>query len=200
MSTPTIEFFWDVGSPYIYLASTQIDALAERAGARLEWKPFLLGKVFQATGNHTPASLPAKGKYLFKDVQLWARYYGVAFTFPKVFPINSLLPQRVACAAVGVGRGEAYAKAAMTAYWGEGRDISQSAEIEKVCTTLDLDGAALLAQATESPVKDLLRANTEEAIHRGAFGAPTFFIGEQMFWGNDRLSLMEASLKGRFAA
>ena len=104
MNTPTIEFFWDVGSPYTYLASTQIDALAERAGARLEWKPFLLGKVFQATGNHTPASLPAKGKYLFKDVQLWVRYYGLAFTFPKVLPINSLLPQRVACAAVGVGR------------------------------------------------------------------------------------------------
>ncbi len=180
MSTPTIEFFWDVGSPYTYLASTQIDALAERAGARLEWKPFLLGKVFQATGNRTPASLLAKGKYLFKDVQLWARYYEVPFTFPKVFPINSLLPQRVACAAVGVGRGEAYAKAAMAAYWGEGRDISQPAEIEKVCTTLDLDGAALLAQAAEAPIKD--------------------FIGEQMFWGNDRLPLMEASLKGRFAA
>ncbi len=200
MSTPTIEFFWDAASPYTYLAATQIEALASRTGARLEWKPFLLGKVFEATGNRMPASVPAKGKYLFGDVQLWARYYNVPFTFPKVFPINSLLPQRVACAAIGAGRGEDYAKAVMSAYWGEGRDISQPAEIEKICAALELDSAALLAQAAEPTAKGLLRANTEEAGRRGAFGAPTFFIGEQMFWGNDRLPLMEASLKGRFAA
>lgn len=200
MSTPTIEFFWDAASPYTYLAATQIEALASRTGARLEWKPFLLGKVFEASGNRMPASVPAKGKYLFKDVQLWARYYDVPFTFPKVFPINSLLPQRTACAAIAAGRGEDYAKALMGAYWGKGRDISQPDEIEKVCAALDLDGAALLTQAAEPSAKGLLRANTEEAGQRGAFGAPTFFIGEQMFWGNDRLSLMEASLKGRFAA
>lgn len=200
MSSPTIEFFWDAASPYTYLAATQIEALASRTGARLEWKPFLLGKVFEATGNRMPASVPAKGKYLFKDVQLWARFYDVPFTFPKVFPINSMLPQRAACAAIAAGRGEDYAKAVMAAYWGEGRDISQPAEIEKICVGLELDGAALLAQAVEPSAKDLLRANTEEAGRRGAFGAPTFFVGEQMFWGNDRLPLMEASLKGRFAA
>lgn len=200
MSSPNIEFFWDAASPYTYLAATQIEALAARTGARLEWKPFLLGKVFEATGNRMPASVPAKGKYLFGDVKLWAKYYGVPFTFPKVFPVNSLLAQRVGCAAIGAGRGEDYARAVMAAYWGEGRDIGQREELERVCTSLGLDAASLLAQAAEPPAKDLLRANTEEANRRGAFGAPTFFVGEQMFWGNDRLPLMEAMLKGRLAA
>lgn len=200
MSSPTIEFFWDAASPYTYLAATQIESVAARTGARLEWRPFLLGKVFEATGNRMPAALPAKGKYLFGDVQLWARYYGVAFTFPKVFPVNSVLAQRVGCAAVEVGRAEDYAKAIMAAYWGEGRDISQPSEIAAVCTSLGLDADALLAQAVQPPAKDLLRANTEEAGRRGAFGAPTFFVGQQMFWGNDRLPLMEACLKGTLTA
>ena len=200
MSTATIEFFWDAASPYTYLAATQIEALAERTGARLEWKPFLLGKVFEAAGNRMPASVPAKGKYLFGDVQLWARFYGVPFTFPGVFPVNSVLAQRTGCAALAAGHGVAYAKAVMAAYWGEGRDIGQREEIERVCTSIGLDASALLTQAGEPAAKDLLRANTEEAHRRGAFGAPTFFVGEQMFWGNDRLPLMEASLQGRLAA
>lgn len=200
MSSSTIEFFWDAASPYTYLASTRIEALASRVGARLEWKPFLLGKVFQATENRMPASVPAKGKYLFKDVQLWARYYEVPFSFPKVFPLNSLLPQRVACAASNAGRGSDFAKAVMRAYWGEGKDIGQPEVIKAVCATLDLDGETLLKQAGESSAKDLLRAYTEDATQRGAFGAPTFFVGQQMFWGNDRLQLMEACLKGRLAA
>lgn len=93
--TQIVEFFFDCASPYTYLAATQIEAVAQRAGGQVQWKPFLIGKAFEATGNKMPASVPAKAKYMFKDLQLWARHYGVAFQFPKIFPINSLLPQRL---------------------------------------------------------------------------------------------------------
>jgi 2-hydroxychromene-2-carboxylate isomerase len=198
----TIEFFWDAASPYTYLASTQIGALAERAGAALEWKPFLLGKVFEATGNRMPAACPAKGKHLFCDVQRWAAHYGVPVAFPQIFPINTVLALRagIAAAAQGKAVGAAYAQAVMKAYWAAGADISQPQAVAAAGAAAGLDGEALVAQAQEQAVKDLLRANTEEAIKRGAFGAPTFFIGEQMFWGNDRLVLLEEHLAGRLAA
>lgn len=200
MQNPEIEFFWDAASPYTYLASTQIEALAQRVGAGLRWRPFLLGKVFEAAGNKMPASVPAKGQYLFKDLQLWAKYYGVPFKFPKQFPINSLLAQRCGCAADAMGRGVEFAKAVMRAYWVDGTDISQPEVVRHVADATGLDGAALIEAAGQPPAKDALRANTEEAVRRGAFGAPTFFVGERMFWGNDRLPLMEATLAGRLAA
>src|ERR1700739_1116118 len=120
-----IEFFWDAASPYTYLASTQIEALAQRAGATVVWKPFLLGKVFEATGNRAPAMIPAKGKHLFQDVQRWAQHYGVPVGFPKVFPVNSVAALRCGIAAAGQGKGAEFAKAVMRAYWAEGQDISQ---------------------------------------------------------------------------
>jgi 2-hydroxychromene-2-carboxylate isomerase len=195
-----IEFFWDAASPYTYLASTQIEALAVRAGAGLEWRPFLLGKVFEATGNKAPATNPFKGKHLFTDVNRWATHYGVPMTMPKVFPVNSVLGLRAGIAAGAHGKSAEFAKALMRAYWGEGQDIGQAAVVAAVAASLGLDAAALLAAAQEQPVKDQLRANTEEAVKRGAFGAPSFFVGEQMFWGNDRLVLLEQFLAGKLAA
>src|SRR5882672_6199179 len=91
MEPRNIEFFWDAASPYTYLAATQIEPVIARAGAKLLWRPFLLGKVFEATGNRMPASVPAKAKHLFCDVQRWAQHYGVPVAFPKVFPVNSVL-------------------------------------------------------------------------------------------------------------
>jgi 2-hydroxychromene-2-carboxylate isomerase len=195
-----IEFFWDAASPYTYLASTQIEPLAARAGVGLVWKPFLLGKVFEATGNRMPAAIPAKGKHLFQDVSRWGQLYGVPVSFPKVFPVNSVLALRAGIAAGLQGRGAAFAKAVMRAYWGEGRDIGQPEVVAAAAVAAGLDGAALLAQAQEQPVKDQLRANTEEAVRRGAFGAPSFFVGEHLFWGNDRLVLLEQFLCGKLAA
>jgi 2-hydroxychromene-2-carboxylate isomerase len=204
MNAQRIEFFWDAASPYTYLASTQIEALAARAGASLEWRPFLLGKVFEATGNKAPATNPHKGKHLFTDVNRWARHYGVPMTMPKVFPVNSVLGLRAGIAAgahgKAPGKSAEFAKALMRAYWGEGQDISQPATVGAVAATVGLDAAALLAAAQEQPVKDQLRANTEEAVKRGAFGAPSFFVGEEMFWGNDRLVLLEQFLAGKLAA
>jgi len=200
MGQDIIEFFWDPASPYTYLASTQIEALAARVHAGLEWRPFLLGKVFEATGNRMPAAVPAKGKHLFTDVQRWAQYYGVPVNFPKVFPLNSLLPLRAGIAAAAHGKAAAFAKAVMKAYWAEGIDVSKPDAVAAVAGSVGLDAAALLAQAQEQAVKDQLRAYTEEAVKRGAFGAPTFFVGEQMFWGNDRLVLLEQFLGGKLAA
>jgi 2-hydroxychromene-2-carboxylate isomerase len=200
MEQRNIEFFWDAASPYTYLAATQIEALAARAGAAVTWRPFLLGKVFEATGNRMPAAIPAKGKHLFCDVQRWARHYGVPVAFPKIFPVNSVLALRAGIAAGAQGKSAAFALAVMRAYWAGGADISQPASVSAAASAAGLDGAALLAQAQEQPVKDQLRANTEEAVRRGAFGAPTFFVGEQMFWGNDRLVLLEEFLRGKLAA
>lgn len=197
MSSPLIEFFWDPASPYTYLAATQIDAIAGRAGGTIVWRPFVLGKVFEATGNRAPATVPAKAKYLFQDVQRWARLYGQPLNFPKIFPINSIAALRMGCAASAAGHGGAFALAVMRAYWAEGVDISQPAALVDVATAAGLDGAALLAQTQDAAIKDQLRANTEEAVKRGTFGAPTFFVDGQMFWGNDRLVLLENHLAGR---
>ena len=198
--TRSIEFYWDPASPYTYLASTQIEAVAARGGAAVVWKPFLLGKVFEATGNRMPAACPAKGKHLFKDVQRWAAHYGVPVAFPKIFPVHSVLALRAGIAAGLHGKGAEFGKAIMKAYWADGADISQAEAVGAAATAAGLDGAALLAQAQEQPVKDQLRVHTEEAVQRGAFGAPTFFVGEQMFWGNDRLVLLEEFLHGKIAA
>lgn len=198
--TKTIEFFWDPASSYTYLATTQIEALAQRTGATLQWRPFLLGKVFEATGNRMPASVPAKGKHLFSDMRRWCAHYGIPLSFPKVFPVNSVLALRAGIAAGNQGKAGEFARGIARAYWGEGQDIGQPEVVGKVAAAAGLDPAAILAQAQEQPVKDQLRANTEDAVKRGVFGAPTFFVGEEMFWGNDRLVLLEAFLDGKLAA
>lgn len=197
--TKTIEFFWDAASSYTYLASTRIEPVAQRCGAALVWKPFLLGKVFEATGNRPPVSVPAKGKHLFEDMRRWAQLYGVPFQFPKVFPVNSVAALRIALALPQAQQG-AWAKVVMHHYWGLGEDISQPEVLKAIAVSLKLDGEQLLAATQTQAVKDLLRANTEEAVKRGVFGAPAFFVGEELFWGNDRLVLLEDYLKGKLAA
>ncbi|HEX4870692.1 MAG TPA: 2-hydroxychromene-2-carboxylate isomerase [Nevskiaceae bacterium] len=192
----TVEFFWDPASPYTYLAATQIEALAARHGARVQWKPFLIGKAFEATGNKMPATVPAKAQYMFKDLQLWSRHYQVPFRFPKQFPINGITAMRMACALPEAAVG-AFALAVMRAYWAEGADITQNEVLQALAGGLGHDGPALLARTQEPEVKERLKTNTEEAIRRGAFGAPSLFVGERLFWGNDRLGLLEEVLAGR---
>ncbi len=195
----SIEFFFDPASTYSYLAATQIEAFAAEHDAIVQWRPFLLGKAFEATGNKMPAAIPAKGKYLFKDATLWAKLYKVPFAFPKNFPLNSVLASRACIAAAHAGQGLAFTQAMFKAYWADGQDLSLPEAVAAVAQSVGLDGEALLAAAGSPPVKDELRSNTEDAIARGVFGAPTFFIGKQMFWGNDRLPLMAAFLNGELA-
>lgn len=196
----TIEFFWEPGSPYTYLAATQIERIARETNSTVQWKPFLLGKVFEARGTKLPASIPAKAAYMFKDLSRWAQVYQVPVTMPKVFPVHSLLASRAAIAASQLGHESAAALAILGAYWGEGHDISQAEVLMAAFAKAGLDGSAILARAQEQSVKDQLKENTEAAIQRGVFGAPTMFVGDAMFWGNDRLDLLKLTLQGTIKA
>lgn len=193
----TVEFFFDIGSPYSYLAATQLTALSERTGAHIRWRPFLLGGVFKASGNDMPARVAAKASYMLQDLSRWATLYDVPFDFPPIFPLNTLRTQRV-LAAVGKHLGEAAADdaalALFEAYWVRGKDVSQDDVIRLALDAIGLDASALLSAADSPEVKDALRASTEEAVARGAFGAPTMFVGDAMFFGNDRLPLLERHL------
>ncbi len=193
MSDP-IEFYFDFASPYTYMAATQVDALGQRIGRDVVWRPFLLGGVFKATANVAPASVPAKGRWMFGDLHKWAEVYGVPFTFPASFPPNSLRVQRIAAAVEMDGDQERlrnFAARLFEQFWGKGHDITTEDGFRAALEGTDFDADALWARADDQTVKDHLRATTDAAVERGAFGAPTFFVGDQMFWGNDRLDMIE---------
>lgn len=192
----SIEFFFDVGSPYSYLAATQLDGLAERTGVPVVWRPFLLGGVFKASGNEMPARVPAKARYMLADLERWARHYEVPFRFSPHFPLNTLKTQRAltAVAAADAGAVRAFALALFRALWVDGRDVSADDVVLSVAHGCDADGDRVLAATSDPSIKDRLRAETDEAVARGAFGAPTFFVGPTMYWGNDRLMLLERDL------
>lgn len=193
----TIEFFWDVSSPYTYLASTQVDGLVERSGETVKYRPFLLGGVFKASANVAPGANPAKATYMVGDLTRWRETYGVPMLMPVqevVFPINSVLPMRTAIA-VGEDKAREYLHAVMKAYWVDGKDVSTPDVVREVLASIGVDADATLAKTQDQAVKDELRKNSDEAVERGAFGAPTFFVGEDMYWGNDRLEMLERRLR-----
>ena len=190
----TVEYFWDVSSPYTYLAHTQLPALAERTGATIVYRPFLLGGAFKLAGNSMPAGVPNKGKFLFADIQRWADQYGVTIAMPSFFPVNSLKAMRGAFVADREGKQVAYADAVFRAIWADGVDVSRPELLAKVAEGVGIAGETLLAGIEEPGIKEALKAATSEAVERGAFGAPTFFVGGDLFWGNDRLHHVEAAL------
>jgi len=181
----TLEFFYDFVSPYSYLASTRVEAEVAKVGGTVRFRPFLLGGVFNATGNKAPIEVAAKGPYLATDCARWARRLGVPFVWPTRFPVLTVLPLRAAFAAEKAGKLVPYTHAVYRAYWGEGRDVSDPAVVADAATRAGLDGAGLVALAPD--FKEALKIQTQEAIDRGSFGAPTFFVGQEMFIGNDRL-------------
>jgi 2-hydroxychromene-2-carboxylate isomerase len=194
-----IEVFWDVSSPYTYLAHTQLPALAERTGATLRYRPMLLGGVFKATGNAMPAATPGKGPYMMRDLARWRARYGVPFRLPVEevpFPLVAILPMRVATVFDVEGRGFEGADALMRGYWSDGHDLSDRAQLGAVITTTGEDAERVLAKAESPEIKTQLRRVTEEAVERGVFGAPTMFVAGEMFWGNDRLDFVEAAAGG----
>lgn len=191
----TLEFFYDHSSPYSYLASTQLDALQRRTGAEIVWRPFLLGAVFKATQNMGPAAVPAKLMYLAKDLQDWARAYGLpGVSLPDEWPVSSLKANRLSLVAQEEGKLVPFSKSVFRALFVERRDTSSPEVLGALLAELGLDPAACLARAESQPIKDRLRQNTDEAVARGSFGAPTFFIGEDMYVGNDRLHFVEKAL------
>ncbi|OGP59756.1 MAG: 2-hydroxychromene-2-carboxylate isomerase [Deltaproteobacteria bacterium RBG_13_61_14] len=194
-----IEFFYDFASPYSYLASTRMEGLEKRTGAPVIWRPFALGHVFKEAGNAMTASIPAKAKYMITDLKRWAEFYQVPFQWPSLFPLRSVPALRAALAAEELGQFLQLSAALFQAYWTEGQDLSQTTVLQKIADSLGLPGAKIAARIEDQAIKDKLRANTEEAVRRGAFGAPTFFVGEEMFWGNDRIEMVERFLQGRKA-
>ncbi len=195
--TKSVEFYFDFGSPASYLAYTQLPALCRETGAMLVWKPMLLGGVFQATGNHSPATIPAKGAYTFTDFDRFAKRYGVPLKQNPWFPINTLTLMR---GAAGMqlrepARFEPYMDAVFRAIWVDAQNLNDPATVAAALQAAGFDAAALLALTQEPEVKDRLKALTQEAIDRGVFGAPTFFAGGQMFWGQDRLDFVKEALQ-----
>ena len=196
MTRKTVEFFFDFGSPATYLAWTQLPAICAAAGATLAYRPMLLGGVFQATGNASPITVPAKGKYMLTDLARFAGRYGVPMRFNPHFPINTLALMR---GATGLQMREpaqfdAYVTAMFRAMWVDGRNMGDPAVVAEVLKHASLDPQAVLALTADPAVKDALKASTEEAVRRGAFGAPTMFVGEQMFFGQDRLDFVREAL------
>jgi len=196
MAAQTVEFFLDVGSPTTYLAWTQLPAICDAYGAALKLRPMLLGAVFQATGNASPANVPAKGRYMNDDMARHARRYGVPFAMNPHFPINTLVLMR---AATGVQlrspqRLPAYLDGVFRALWVEPRNLNDPAEVASAWRSAGFDPEAMLALANEADTKAALRATTDEAIARGVFGAPTMFVGEQMYFGQDRLDFVREAL------
>ena len=192
----TLEFYFDYGSPYSYLADTQVEAIAKRAGATLERKPMLLGGVFKATGNHSPAELPAKSKWSAFDMPMWAKHYGVPFNRNPYFPVNTLALMRGAAAAEIDGVFEKYHPAMFKAMWVDGRNLNDLKEVAAVLTAAGLDAQKFGQRLQDQDAKDRLKATSDAAVARGVFGAPTVLVDEMMFFGNDRLPFVEQALKG----
>ena len=195
--TKTVEFFYDFGSPTVYLAATQLPDIAASVGATIDWRPMLLGGVFKSTGNQSPVVVPAKAAYMNNDLKRFAKRYGVPFRFNPHFPINTLALMRGAVAYQDdVVVSSTYRDAIFRAIWVEARNLNEPDVIGQVLSDAGLDPAELMNRIGQQTVKDQLIANTEEAVNRGVFGAPTFFVGEQMFFGQDRLDFVAEALSG----
>jgi 2-hydroxychromene-2-carboxylate isomerase len=186
-----LEFFFDYVSPFSYLADTQLPALLERAGASIIYKPILLGAIFKASNNTPPPAIPAKLKYNAVDAMRWSNHYGVPMKMNPFFPLSTIRAMRGAIVAQSAGCFPAYHAAMFRAMWAEGVNLGDPKIVKDMFLQLGMDPEAV----EREDVKVRLRANSDEAVARGAFGAPTFFIGDAMFWGNDRMHFIEAALK-----
>ena len=195
--TKDLDFYFDFGSAAAALAWTQMPRLARETGATLHYRPMLLGGVFQATGNRSPMEVPAKGSYMLADLGRFASRYGVTFRHNPNFPINTLMLMR---GAVGLQlrdpeRLVAYGDAMFRAIWVEARNMNDPSEVAVALKQAGFEPQALLALTQDPEVKERLRTATNEAVARGVFGAPTFFVGTQMFWGQDRLDFVKEALQ-----
>ena len=198
----TVEFFYDYSSPWTYLAFTKIDGLCRKYNADLQWRPFLVGGVFNTVNpsvyEFREKGVPAKQQYMAKDMSDWARYYGLKIVMPpSVFPVNSVKALRGALVALEhPGKFLPYSYRVFETYWGEDQDISQDEVLRKIVAAVGLDEEEYFDKIKRQDYKDRVRANTDAVIERGGFGTPTIYVnGDSMFFGNDRLVLVEEELK-----
>lgn len=192
----TVEFYFDLGSPATYLAYTQLPKICEQTDSQLIYIPILLGGVFKATGNASPATVPAKGRYMFQDLDRYARRYAVPLKFNPHFPINTLMLMR---AVTGIQlrhpeRFTAFIDCLFSALWVEGLSLDEPAIVATVLTKNGFDPQEILALTADEEVKAALKDATDKAVQRGIFGAPSMFVGDQLFFGQDRLDFVLEAL------
>ena len=202
-----IEFFFVCSSPWTYLAWHNIQPIAKEFDAPITWRPILVGGIFNTVNPSVYAQretpVPLKARYMKKDLADWARSAGLAIKMPPtVFPVNSVKAMR-GCIWLGNDKMVPFARAVFETYWGDDKDISQDAVLTEICTRTGIDPAKFFAGIGDQAIKDQLKANTEEAVARGAFGSPTIYLDKtDMYFGNDRLPLIRealARLKARAA-
>ena len=197
----TVEFYYDLVSPYSYLAHREVSRICRENGAELALKPMLLGAVHKAVGLQAPVATEAKARYQAKDIQRWAKRYSLPMTFPAPFPFRTLKTMRAAMFLKEKGGLEAFTREAFALYWEEGsapKGLAEADEDGPVSEAARRAGAnpdEVLAGASAPGAKEALKAATGEAVGRGVFAAPMFFVGEEMFWGNDRLHFVEEALE-----
>lgn len=206
--TTAIDFFFDCSSPWTYLAFHNIQPLATELGVPIRWKPMLVGGVFNAINPSVYAMrenpVPAKWNYMHKDMQDWARMAGLTLVFPpRVFPVNSVKTMRGCLWLLAQDRLATadepqyflpFTTAVFEAYWAQQADISQDSVLTAICEQSGIDPQAFFEGIAQPIIKEQLKANTEEIIRRGGFGSPTLYVGEDMYFGNDRLCLVKNAI------
>ena len=193
-----LEFFYDCSSPWTYLAFSKIEDVARRHNADLIWRPILVGGVFNAVNPSVYETrerpVKPKARYYAKDLQDWAHLYGLKIGQPTVFPVNSVKAMRGAFVAHEHGKISPYSRCVFEQYWGEDRDISKDEVLRDIVKMVGLDEREYFSKIASPEYKDKLKHNTDELIERGGFGSPTIFVDGSMFFGNDRLMLVEHAL------
>jgi 2-hydroxychromene-2-carboxylate isomerase len=193
---PQLEFWYEFASTYSYLSAMRIEAVAEKAGVGIVWKPFVLGPIFHAQGwNTSPFNIyPAKGRYMVREMERLTAARGLPFRMPSPFPQNSLNAARLAMIGHDEGWGAAFTRAVYTAEFAEGANIADKGALGAILAKLGLDSAALLPRMEHPEIKQRLRQQTEEAQELEIFGAPSFLAQEELYWGDDRLEHAVAKL------
>jgi len=197
----TLDFWFDFGSTYSYPAAMRIEGLATSHGVRVSWRPFLLGAIFKAQGmNDSPFNLyPARGRYMWRDLERVCQSEGIPFRRPAQFPRNGLLAARIACWYAGAAWLPEFVRAVYRANFQDDLDISDAFVVARCLADVGQNAAEVLAQAQSAESKARLRAQTDEAAKLGIFGAPFFIAGGEPFWGNDRLEQAISWCAGRTA-
>jgi 2-hydroxychromene-2-carboxylate isomerase len=195
-----VEFYYDLVSPYSYLAHHRIWRICEERGAELVLKPMLLGGVHKAVGLQAPIEIEPKKRYQYRDIKRWADYYRLPLKFPDPFPFRTLKTMRAAMFSLESGLLGAFTREAFALYWEEGgapkgiEEADEDGPVAEVARRIGADPEGVLGGAAAPEAKEALKVATSEAVERRVFGAPTFFVGGEMFWGNDRLHFVEAAL------
>jgi len=193
----TVEFYYDFSSPYTYIASERIEKICQESGASIEWKPFLLGGVFNEIGSTPAAQIDNKINYLKRDMIMCADYYDVPLNFPEVFPLNSVRAMRGAFAASEQDKLVEYNHLMFRLYFVKETDLSHPEILAEAVGGIGIDPEWFTQRIAEQDIKDMLRDETNIAVQRGIFGAPTMFVDDKMYWGNDRLDFLCRYLKER---